>query len=131
MFQLNRSKYFKHWIKNLVSRELKISITFDEWMDSFKDRYSKRELKVMKKEWNKSRKNLTLKEAIFSYKPFRRKDGDNYSQYFKSGTGPYKKLVDCDYFSLDFKNKAKKGSFSTSIDIYATDLLVNDYELKT
>jgi hypothetical protein len=86
----------------LVSRELKISTTFNEWMGSFESRYSKNELKAMKKEWNKSRKNLTLKEAIFSYKPFKRKGEDMFSQYFKSGTGPYKTLVDCDYFSLDF-----------------------------
>ena len=77
-----------------------------------------------------SSKMYSLKEAILSYKPFKRKHGDLYSQYFKAKTGPFKDLVECDYFSHEFESDPSKGIFSTSIDLYASDIFEEDYVLK-
>ena len=73
---------------------------------------------------------MNLKDAILSLKPFKRKNDDSYSQYFKANTGPFKDTVECDYFSHGFENDPSKGMFSTSIDLYASDITADDYELK-
>lgn len=123
---MNKKEYLKHWIENVISKETKINKSFENWI-SDEDRYSDEELDIMKKSWNKSKENLTLKEAILSYKKFQRKGRDTYSQYFKANTGPKKDLVSCDYFILDFINSLDEGTFSTSIDLYTSDITANDY----
>jgi hypothetical protein len=68
---------------------------------------------------------MKLQEAITSLKPFKRKDSSEWSQWYLGGTGPHKDLVDCDYFVHDFQ--VHGGSFSTSIDLYASDILADDW----
>ena len=65
---------------------------------------------------------VRLTEAILSKKPFRRKGQEEYVQWFEAGDGPHRDLVTCDYFVSD-------GVFMTSIDLYAEDILADDYEL--
>lgn len=67
---------------------------------------------------------MTIQEAIKTKKPFRikGKDGWEISQWFEGGKGPFKNLVDCDYFTHD-------GEFSTSIDLYADQVLSNEWEI--
>jgi hypothetical protein len=50
--------------------------------------------------------------------------GDNeVIQYFVAGTGPFAHELSCDYFVTD-------GKFlSTSLDLYADELLSNEWEL--
>jgi len=65
---------------------------------------------------------MTLIEAIQSGKSFRRPHQfqEDESQWFEAGTGPYKDLVACDYFTHG-------GEFSTSIDLYYDDIIADDY----
>jgi len=121
-------EYLVHWIKNVISKETKIKESFKDWLGK-ENRYSKEELIEMEKVWNESKKNLTLNEAILSLKRFKREENDQYSQYFLSGTGPFKDILKCDYFSLDFDKDPSKGTLSTSIDLYPQDILAIDYEV--
>lgn len=121
-------EYPIHWIRNVISKERKIKESFKTWLGS-EDRYSKEELIEMEKIWNESKKNLNLNEAILSLKKFKRKDNDMFSQYFLAGTGPFKDVLQCDYFSLDFSKDSSEGTLSTSIDLYAQDILATDYEV--
>lgn len=65
---------------------------------------------------------MKLTEVVLSKKPFRRKGQEECTQWFEAGNGPYKEVVACDYFVSD-------GVFMTSIDLYAEDILADDYEL--
>jgi hypothetical protein len=65
---------------------------------------------------------MKLAEAMTSMKPFKRKRSSDWSQWYLGGTGPHKDLVDCDYF-------VHGGLFSTSIDLYAEDILTDDWEV--
>jgi len=59
---------------------------------------------------------MNLIEAVQSGRKFSRVEVYEEIQHFKKGTGPYPFLVDCDYFVVD-------GEFSTSIDLYADEIL--------
>ena len=63
---------------------------------------------------------MTLQEAVSSLKPFKRKDSLEVSQWFAGGTGPFKELVDCDYF-------VHGEDFCTSMDLYASDIFAEDW----
>lgn len=69
---------------------------------------------------------MTIQEAIKSGKKFKRPKHDEASQYFESGTGPYSNDVGCDYFVF---GEGSLAMFSTSIDLYAEDILADDWEL--
>jgi len=78
---------------------------------------------------------MDLKTAIMSHKPFKRRGGENeYSQYFKAGTGPKSDVVDSEYFLhgfTEFNGNLEYcfGLFSTSIDLYVEDIVANDWEI--
>jgi len=65
---------------------------------------------------------MTIQEAINSKKPFRLKGSDIVTQWFEGGTGPHSNLVDCDYF-------VSEGIFSTSIDLYASQVTSKCWEI--
>jgi hypothetical protein len=65
---------------------------------------------------------MTLQEAVSSLKPFKRKDSLEVAQWYLGGTGPFKDLVECDYFVCE-------GQFSTGIDLYASDIFADDWIL--
>lgn len=69
---------------------------------------------------------MTLVEALKCGKPFKRKEDDEVIYYYEPGTGPHSDLVGCDYFVFDFKGIK---NFSTSIDLYASDILADDWEI--
>lgn len=73
---------------------------------------------------------MTLSEAMFSLRPFRRPHSLDAIQYFLPSTGPYKDLVSCDYFVVYYNNKHEDMEFSTSIDLYPEDIIANDYILE-
>jgi hypothetical protein len=63
---------------------------------------------------------MKIQEAMASLKPFKRPHSDEVSQWFLGGTGPFQNLVECDYFTHG-------EVFSTSIDLYASDILADDW----
>ena len=65
---------------------------------------------------------MKIQEAIKSKKPFKIKDSDIVTQWFEAGTGPRTDLVDCDYF-------ISEGLFSTSIDLYASHVISDEWEI--
>lgn len=68
---------------------------------------------------------MNLVTAMKTYKKVTRPNwGGNYFVYYPAGTGPHKTLVDCDYF---VHTEEGIDSFSTSIDLYAQDLVADDY----
>jgi len=68
---------------------------------------------------------MTLKEAMLTNKfVYRPNWYDRGFTYFLPKTGPYKDLVDCDYFVI---KEDGEEFFSTSIDFYPEDLLAEDY----
>ena len=75
---------------------------------------------------------MTLIEAMFSLKPFRRPHSLDAAQYFLPSTGPYKDLVSCDYFVIyyNINHKDMDMDFSTSIDLYPDDITADDYILE-
>lgn len=44
-------EYLEYWIKTLISKELKKSLSFEEWIKGFESRYSKEDLILMKELW--------------------------------------------------------------------------------
>lgn len=64
---------------------------------------------------------MNFLEAMLTRRKFSRVDIYEEIQYFDKNTGPYQHLVGCDYFVID-------GEFSTSIDLYADELL-GDYRI--
>ena len=113
--------------KQVFASKYKLYLPTEEELK--KELTREKELIEMEKVWNESKKNLTLNEAILSLKRFKREENDQYSQYFLSGTGPFKDILKCDYFSLDFDKDPSKGTLSTSIDLYPQDILAIDYEV--
>jgi hypothetical protein len=71
---------------------------------------------------------MTLQEVLLSGKKFKRSiwDESEWIEYFRPGTGPNKDLVGCDYFVLG----NGEHIFSTSLDLYAADILAEDWEIK-
>jgi uncharacterized protein YwgA len=71
---------------------------------------------------------MNLTEAIKTNQYVKRKDWDNTSFcHYLPNTGPYKSLVDCDYFCF-----IEDGfiSFSTTgPDLYAEEIMAQDYEM--
>lgn len=65
---------------------------------------------------------MTIQEAIQSGKSFKLKGSDDIILYCSPCSGPFNTLVDCDYFVID-------GEFSTSLDLYASQLLSTEWEL--
>lgn len=65
--------------------------------------------------------NVTIQEAIQSGKSFKLEDSDKVIGYYAAGTGSFTELVSCDYFVVD-------GEFSTSLDLYASELLSDKWE---
>lgn len=61
---------------------------------------------------------MNIIEAMLTRKKFSDVNVYEEIQYFDAKTGPYKHFVGCDYFIID-------GEFSTSIDLYADELLGN------
>jgi hypothetical protein len=70
---------------------------------------------------------MNIQEALLTHKKVKRPSWDNYFIYYQAKTGPFKKLVDCDYFV--YYEEGSEPMFSTSIDLYADDLLANDFEV--
>lgn len=69
---------------------------------------------------------MTIQEAIKSGKKFTRKNQEGgWGCYYNQSTGPFDDLVDCDYFVFCEDNIIV---FSTSIDLYAEDILADDWE---
>lgn len=69
---------------------------------------------------------MNLIDAINSEKPFFRPGDSEFTQWFKSGSGPFSYLVDCDYF---VHGDEVSGTFSTSIDLYKEQLEAIDYQV--
>lgn len=71
---------------------------------------------------------MTLIEAIKTKKKFKRQRRLDSYQYFDAGTGPFNSLVSCDYFVIYEDNES--SFFSTSLDLYASDILATDYVIE-
>lgn len=71
---------------------------------------------------------MKLEAALKSHTYVKRQHWDSCFCYYEAGTGPYSKegsgLVDCDYFVF-IEDGIK--TFSTSIDLYAEDIMADDY----
>jgi hypothetical protein len=66
---------------------------------------------------------MTIQQAILTGKQFKLMGDNEVIQYFVAGTGPFAHELSCDYFVTD-------GKFlSTSLDLYADELLSNEWEL--
>lgn len=70
---------------------------------------------------------MTLTEALKTHKKVKRPQWDNSFAYFAPNTGPFQSLVDCDYFV--YYEEGLEDYFTTSLDLYAADLLADDYIL--
>jgi len=70
---------------------------------------------------------MNLHEAMRTHKYFKRPHWDlSKICWFNAQTGPYSELVSCDYFVI---YEYGIETFSTSLDLYAEDILANDYIL--
>jgi hypothetical protein len=69
---------------------------------------------------------MRLKQAINSKNPFKRVGSDEYSQWFEGGSGPFTHLIGCDYF---VHGDEVSATFSTSIDLYKSDIDAYDWEV--
>lgn len=69
---------------------------------------------------------MLLNEAIETLKKFKRPHWptNNYYQYFLSKTGPHANLVGCSYFIV---TEGGFSEFSTSLGLYAEEILANDW----
>lgn len=70
---------------------------------------------------------MTIQEALQTHQPIRRPDWDNFVCYFRPKTGPFKDLVDCDYFV--YYEEGLETFFTTSLDLYGDALLATDWEI--
>lgn len=70
---------------------------------------------------------MTIQEAIKTGKAFYLATAPfyKYYQYFKSGSGPYKILVDCDYFVVN--EDGGDPYMTTSIDLYPEEVLSEEW----
>lgn len=68
---------------------------------------------------------MKLEEALKTGRKIKRNKPDAVEyQWFQPNTGPFKHLVDCDYFVI---YEDGHMTFSTSIDLYASCLFADDY----
>lgn len=70
---------------------------------------------------------MTIQEALKTHQPVKRPSWDNFVCYFRPKTGPFKDLVDCDYFV--YYENGLEPMFTTSIDLYGEELLATDYQV--
>lgn len=103
------TKYLPHWSLSAI-------ILLGLWYIWFMKRW------VYRKE-----RYLNLQEALMTHKFVKREGSSSAFCYYKANTGPYKDLVDCDYFVT-----LEDGllNFSTSApDMYAEEILATNYEI--